>query len=132
MSQATVTPRAILALSCTASVETVWSARVEMTDDATRIRELEAELAAASVREAAAAKVAADRDHALAEALRAQTASAAFAGFQEAKLGTLEPGKLADVVVLGEDRFRFPPGESSDLPVHLTISGGRIVHRCEA
>ena len=65
------------------------------------------------------------------EALRAQTANAAFAGFQEAKLGTLEPGKLADVVVLGEDPFSFPPGQFSELPVDLTITGGRIVHRRE-
>jgi predicted amidohydrolase YtcJ len=66
------------------------------------------------------------------EALRAQTVNAAFTGFQEAKLGTLEPGKLADVVVLGEDPFTFPPGQFSDLPVDVTITGGRIVHHREA
>jgi predicted amidohydrolase YtcJ len=33
------------------------------------------------------------------------------------------------VVVLGEDPFTFPPGQFSDLPIDLTITGGRIVHR---
>jgi predicted amidohydrolase YtcJ len=63
------------------------------------------------------------------EALRAQTANAAFAGFQEAKLGTLVPGKLADIAVLAEDPFAFPPDQFRDLPVDLTITGGRVVHR---
>jgi predicted amidohydrolase YtcJ len=65
------------------------------------------------------------------EALRAQTANAAWVGFQEGKLGTLEPGKLADISVLAEDPFRFPPGEFKDLPVDLTITSGRIVHQRE-
>jgi predicted amidohydrolase YtcJ len=63
------------------------------------------------------------------EALRAQTANAAFTGFQETKLGTLEPGKLADVAVLAEDPFSFPPDRFKELPVDLTIVGGRVVHR---
>jgi hypothetical protein len=65
----------------------------------------------------------------LEEALRAQTLGAAFAGFQERKLGTLQPGKLADVTVLAEDPFTFPPDRFKDLPVDLTITGGRIVYR---
>jgi len=63
------------------------------------------------------------------EALRAQTANAAYTGFQEAKLGSLEPGKLADVAVLAEDPFVFPPDRFRELPVDLTITGGRVVHR---
>jgi predicted amidohydrolase YtcJ len=63
------------------------------------------------------------------EALCAQTVNAAFAGFQEAKLGTLEPGKLADVAVLAEDPFTFPPDRFAELPVDLTITGGRVVFR---
>jgi predicted amidohydrolase YtcJ len=61
--------------------------------------------------------------------LRAQTVNAAYTGFQESKLGSLEPGKLADVAVLVEDPFVFPPDRFRDLPVDLTITGGRIVHR---
>jgi predicted amidohydrolase YtcJ len=65
------------------------------------------------------------------EALRAQTVNAAYTGFQEAKLGSLEAGKLADVAVLAEDPFVFPADQFRDLPVDLTITGGRIVHRRE-
>jgi predicted amidohydrolase YtcJ len=61
------------------------------------------------------------------EALRAQTANAAYLGFQEQKLGMLEAGKLADIAVLGADPFTFPPGQFRDLPVDLTITGGRVV-----
>jgi hypothetical protein len=67
----------------------------------------------------------------VAEGLRAQTVNAAYAGFQEAKLGTLEPGRLADVAVLGDDPFRFPPERFGELPVDLTIVGGRIVYQRE-
>jgi len=56
-------------------------------------------------------------------------AGAAFVGFQERKLGSLEPGKLADVTVLAEDPFSVPPEDFRDLPIDLTISGGRVVHR---
>jgi predicted amidohydrolase YtcJ len=62
------------------------------------------------------------------EALRAQTANAAYLGQEEQRLGTLEPGKLADVAVLGEDPFTFPTDRFRELPVDLTISGGRVVH----
>ena len=62
------------------------------------------------------------------EGLRAQTANAAYLGQEERRLGTLEPGKLADVAVLGEDPFTFPTDRFRELPVDLTISGGRVVH----
>ncbi|HYU21314.1 MAG TPA: amidohydrolase family protein, partial [Chloroflexota bacterium] len=62
------------------------------------------------------------------EALRAQTATAAYIGFQENALGSLEPGKLADVAVLGEDPFTFPAHRFRELPVDLTITAGRVVH----
>src|SRR4029079_17320894 len=40
------------------------------------------------------------------QAVHAYTAANAFAGFQEGKLGSLAPGKLADFVVLGSDIFQ--------------------------
>jgi predicted amidohydrolase YtcJ len=61
------------------------------------------------------------------EGLRAQTATAAFVGFDERTLGTLEPGKLADIAVLDEDPFTFPPARFRELPIDLTIMGGRVV-----
>jgi predicted amidohydrolase YtcJ len=64
----------------------------------------------------------------LEQALRAQTATAAYLGFQEHRLGTLEPGKLADLAVLAEDPFHFEPDRFRELPFDLTITGGKVVY----
>ena len=61
-------------------------------------------------------------------ALRAQTATAQWVGFQERKLGTLEPGKLADVTVLAADPFTHPPSDYRNLPISLTLAGGKLTH----
>lgn len=58
------------------------------------------------------------------EALFAQTANAAYVGFEEQRLGTIEPGKLADIVVLGEDPFEFPPERFTELPVDRVVVAG--------
>jgi predicted amidohydrolase YtcJ len=63
------------------------------------------------------------------EALRSQTVNAAYTGFRQRVVGTLEPGKLADVIVLGDDPFTFAPARFHELPVELTIAGGRVVHK---
>lgn len=62
------------------------------------------------------------------EALHAYTAAGAFASFEEDLKGRLTPGKLADLVVLGEDITRIPPTEIEHVPVRLTVVGGLIVH----
>jgi predicted amidohydrolase YtcJ len=56
------------------------------------------------------------------------TRGAAFAEHAEHEKGTLEPGKLADLVVFGVDLFALPPRELLTAPVDATIMGGRIVH----
>ena len=61
------------------------------------------------------------------EALRAYTIDAAYAGFSESSLGSLEPGKLADLVVLDRNLFETPPNEISAVPIRATIVGGKIV-----
>lgn len=62
------------------------------------------------------------------EALHAYTLGAAYAGFDEGSLGSLEPGKLADLIVLSED-----PGEARgrlrELRVEETYLGGELVYR---
>ena len=63
----------------------------------------------------------------LEEALRAYTLGSAYAEFQERDKGTLAPGKLADLAVLGEDPFAIPPERLKDVKVELTLVGGRIV-----
>ncbi len=62
------------------------------------------------------------------EALRAYTIDAAYAGFSESSLGSLEPGKLADMVVLGRNLFDTPPQELNAVPIRATIVGGKIVY----
>ena len=62
------------------------------------------------------------------EALRAYTLDAAYAGFQEDKLGSLEPGKLADLVVLDRDLFKIPPDEINQAQVAVTIVGGQVMY----
>ncbi|MHC4609357.1 MAG: amidohydrolase, partial [Planctomycetota bacterium] len=63
----------------------------------------------------------------VAEALRAYTADAAYAGFQEDRLGTLEPAKLADIVILDRDPFSIPATALGDVGVVHTIVAGRLV-----
>jgi predicted amidohydrolase YtcJ len=62
------------------------------------------------------------------EALRAQTATAQWIGFQERKLGTLESGKLADVAVLAVDPMTYPASDFRNLPITLTLAGGKVTH----
>lgn len=62
------------------------------------------------------------------EALRAYTVAAAYAGFEEKAKGSLEPGKLADFVILGADPFRAKPEELDKIEVDTTVVGGRTVY----
>jgi predicted amidohydrolase YtcJ len=65
------------------------------------------------------------------EALRAYTADAAYAGFAEDRLGTLERGKLADLVILDRDPLAVGPEELDQVGVTHTIVGGRVVWSAE-
>ena len=61
------------------------------------------------------------------EAIKLFTSGSAYASFEENIKGTLEPGKLADMVVLTKDLFTIPPGEILTTEAAFTILGGRIV-----
>lgn len=65
----------------------------------------------------------------VAEAVRAYTAGSAYAERREAVKGTLEPGKLADLVVLSADIFAIDPVAIADTRVDLTMLGGKVVYR---
>jgi predicted amidohydrolase YtcJ len=65
------------------------------------------------------------------EALRLYTVNAAYQQFDEGRLGSIEEGKLADMVVLGRDILTVPPEEIIDIPVDVTIVDGRVVYRRE-
>lgn len=62
------------------------------------------------------------------EALRAYTVGAAYAAFRDDELGTIAPGRLADLVVLDRDLFEIDPAEIRDVRVDLTVAGGRVVY----
>lgn len=62
------------------------------------------------------------------EALALYTANAARIGFEEGSKGTIEPGKRADLVVLGQNPLTADPRSLIDIPVQRTIVGGRVVH----
>jgi predicted amidohydrolase YtcJ len=61
------------------------------------------------------------------EAVSAYTLGSAYAEFQEREKGTLEPGKLADMVILSANVFEIPPEAVKDVRVVETIVGGRVV-----
>lgn len=64
----------------------------------------------------------------VAEALRAYTRDAAYAGFAEDETGTIEPGKLADLVVIDRDLLAIPADSLREARVVLTLVGGRVVY----
>jgi predicted amidohydrolase YtcJ len=61
------------------------------------------------------------------EAIRVGTLNGAFASYEEKTKGSIEPGKLADLVVLGRDPTRVDPMSIIDIPVERTMTGGRWV-----
>jgi predicted amidohydrolase YtcJ len=66
----------------------------------------------------------------LAEALDLYTRGSAYAEGTEDRKGTLEPGKLADLVVFGADLFALETSDPRKIltaPVELTVVGGRVV-----
>jgi predicted amidohydrolase YtcJ len=64
----------------------------------------------------------------LAEALKAYTIGSAYGTFREHELGTLEVGKLADIVVLERNLFDIPAEEIPDTKVQLTVVDGKVVY----
>jgi predicted amidohydrolase YtcJ len=64
----------------------------------------------------------------LAQSLWAYTVGAAYAGGQEARQGSITPGKLADLVVLAEDPFSVPAERIAGAEVAATFVGGEMAH----
>ena len=56
------------------------------------------------------------------------TASGAYLTFDEGKKGSLEPGKLADLVVLTADPLTVDDAGLRDISATMTMVGGKIVH----
>ena len=63
------------------------------------------------------------------EALKVETINNAFLTFEEQIKGSIEPGKVADLVVLPEDIMTCPPKSIESMRVLMTIVGGKIVYQ---
>lgn len=64
----------------------------------------------------------------MAEAIKYFTYGSAYASFEENIKGTLEAGKLADMIVLSKDLFTIEPQEILTTEVLYTILGGKVVY----
>lgn len=62
------------------------------------------------------------------QALQLYTSGSAWFSFDEDELGTLEPGKLADLIVLSDDYFTVPDDAIPTLEAVLTLVGGHPVY----
>jgi hypothetical protein len=62
------------------------------------------------------------------EAIRLHTLEPAYLTFQEKEKGSIEVGKLADMVVLGEDILTVEPDRIRSIPIEATIVGGREIY----
>jgi predicted amidohydrolase YtcJ len=66
------------------------------------------------------------------EALSLYTINAAYACFEEKTRGSIEVGKLADLVVLSHDPFATPPNRIRDIKVDMTLADGKIAYTRDA
>ena len=62
------------------------------------------------------------------EAIRVGTLHGAYASFEERLKGSIETGKLADLVVLGRDPLKEDPATLVSIPVERTMVGGSWVY----
>ena len=63
----------------------------------------------------------------LEEAIRVGTINGAYASYEENLKGSIEAGKLADLVVLGRDVFKEDPYSIINIPIERTMTGGKWV-----
>jgi len=61
------------------------------------------------------------------EAVAAYTTGSAYAANHDGRVGSLQPGKLADLIVLSKDIFTMPPQTISSARVLMTMVGGKVV-----
>jgi predicted amidohydrolase YtcJ len=80
-----------------------------------------------SARPALPAYVTEDERLTVHQAVDAYTRGGAYAQFSDDRIGTLEPGKEADLVVLSQDIFRIDSADIGQTRVILTMVGGKTV-----
>jgi predicted amidohydrolase YtcJ len=62
------------------------------------------------------------------EALRMTTIDAAWLSFNENRKGSIEVGKLGDLVILTDDFMTCPEDRIMDIRAHVTVVGGKVVY----
>ena len=62
------------------------------------------------------------------DALRMWTTYAAYSGFEETLKGSIEPGKVADMIVISRDILNVPEAEIKEIKVEMTVVDGEIVY----
>jgi len=67
----------------------------------------------------------------LAQAVEAYTLGAAYAGRREKTEGSIEPGKLADLIIVSQNIFEIDPHTIAQTKVIKTIVGGRVVYEAK-
>ena len=67
----------------------------------------------------------------LEDAIRGYTINAAYASFEEDVKGSLELGKLADIIILSDDLFEIPQDGIKNVRPLVTIVGGKEVYRAD-
>ena len=68
----------------------------------------------------------------VAETVRGYTLGAAYAGRREKTEGSIEPGKLADLIIVSQDIFEIDGHRLAETKVLTTIVGGRVVYQAPA
>lgn len=68
----------------------------------------------------------------LVQAIDGYTLGAAYAGRREKTEGSLEPGKVADVIILSEDLFHTDPHKVGQTKVLVSVVGGKVVYESSA
>jgi predicted amidohydrolase YtcJ len=71
----------------------------------------------------------ADQRLSITAVIDAYTSTGAWAAFEESRKGTLDPGKLADLVILSKDIFTEPPTTADAVKVDMTVFDGKVVFR---
>lgn len=64
----------------------------------------------------------------VAEAIRVGTINGAYASYEEKIKGSIEPGKVADLVVLGRDPLHENSSTLVNIPIERTMAGGRWIY----
>jgi hypothetical protein len=66
------------------------------------------------------------------ETVRGYTLGAAYAGRREKTEGSIEPGKLADLIIVSQNIFEVDPHRLAETKVLATMVGGRVVYQAPA